>query len=340
MKKFICGILAALALLPMTANADFVPESAMSAADAMEIYDRGEITGGYMMNVEKHTAMNLTDEQIDLFYGAAVNTELTRRVTKNPFGGVCIVLQTAGGERAYFLQSGVQVGKYGSDAYLCYEAKENNEAFDTLYLNFMSSENKYAKDDFFVNTSADYLNYPTEQWAVDDALFAASNCLLPYETGECFGLSLSRENFCTLVGNFIAVSGNYASLEDYLREKNIAYLTNYFSDTDSGTINMLHALGIVGGVSNDAFAPGDPLTREQAAVILKKTADMLGINGKTDQPNFRDKKRISAWATDAVKFVSANGIMTGTDGYFNPDAYINTEQAVAGINRLYRLAQN
>ncbi len=342
MKKLICGALIFAMLMPLCVNAEFVPESSMSAADAMKIYDRGDITGGYMMDVDKHLAMKLSNEQINMFYNAAVNTALTRRVTKNPFGGVCIVLHTAQGEKTYFLESGVEVGKYGNDSYLCYDTRQTNETFDTLYLNFMSSNNKYAKYDFTVNTATDYLNYPTEQWAVDDAIFAASNCLMPFEIGQRFGISLSREDFCSLIGNFIAVSGNYASLEDYLRDKNIAYLTNYFTDTDSSnnTVNMLHALGLVNGVSSDKFAPGDPLTREQAAVIIKKTADMLGISGKTEQLKFTDKKRISSWAADAVKFVSANGIMNGTDGFFNPDAFINTEQAVAGVNRLFKLSLN
>lgn len=342
MKRFICIILATMMSFAGIVCAETpAPGKSLTALEAMGIDSRSEIKSGYMVSLEKCEAMNLSETQIDTFFSAAQNIILTRRLVKNPFNGICIVLQTSAGDKAYYLNSGVQLGTFGSDNYLCYSTAEENDLLDSLYVNFMSSGNKYPKDGITINTT-DYFVFPNDQWAVNDAIFGASHSLLPYDVAECFGLALSRERFCILLGNFIAVYGNYADLSGYLSDKDMAYLTNYFDDTAGcdESINMLHALGIVNGVENNLFTPGNTLSREQAAVMIKKTADLLGIKGTTVKgKKYSDGHLISAWAKDSVDFVVANGIMSETDGQFYPMEYLTTEQAVAAINKFYKLAK-
>ncbi|MBP3359437.1 MAG: S-layer homology domain-containing protein [Clostridia bacterium] len=339
LKKLICTALSFILLSSASAGAEFIPEKNLTMLEAMEIYDAGTVTGGYMMSLEKAQAMKLSGEQINKFISLAGGMTLERRIVKNPFSGVCIVLQTTNGERTYFLNSGVQVGKFGQDNYLCYTASEDNDIIGELYVSFMSSPEKYGHSQFTINESMDFLEFPSEKWAVTEVLYSASNSLLPYGTMEWFGRSISREAFCVMIANLIAVNMNYAKLEDYFRESGTAYLTNYFTDTQNcdSSINMLHALGIVNGKSDELFAPGDALTREEAAVIIKKTAELLKLQGVYNLVDFADLASVSKWAADAVNFVGANKIMTGTDGMFNPSQLLTTEQAVAGINRLYRL---
>lgn len=342
LKRIICAALSFILLSSVSAGAEFVPEKNLTMLETMEIYDTETVTGGYMMSLEKAQAMKLSDEQINKFLNIAGGMTLERRIVKNPFSGVCIVLQTTNGERTYFLNSGVQVGKFGEDNYLCYTASEENDIIGEMYVSFMSSDEKYGYSQFTINEGMDFLAFPGEKWAVDEVLYGAANSLIPYEIMEWFGRAISREAFCIMIANLIAVNMNYAKLEDYFRESGTAFLTNYFTDTQScdSSINMLHALGIVNGKSEELFAPEDALTREEAAVIIKKTADLLRVQGVYKVADFADFADVSPWAADAVNFVGANKIMTGTDGMFNPSQLLTTEQAVAGINRLFKLGNS
>lgn len=96
-------------------------------------------------------------------------------------------------------------------------------------------------------------------------------------------------------------------------------------------VNWAAANGIVNGVSDDTFAPNDPITREQLAAMLMNYAEYKGIDtsaradldGYTDQP--------SAWASEAVQWAVADGLLAGvTDDELQPQGQA-TRALVAAI---------
>ena len=340
MRRSIVVALMAIAMLSTSVFAEYIqPHKELTVLEAMGISNINEINSGYVMSLETEQAVEMTDAQIISFVNDAGDMVLKRRIIKNPFCGVIIVLRTDSGEKTYYINSGVQVGKYGEDNYLCYCTAEENTAIGEIYARFMSSRNKYSCSSFVINNQYDYLVFPEEQWAVEDVLYGASNSLLPYEITASYGKAISREEFCILVANYIAVCGNYNSLDDYFLERDIAYLSNYFTDTAGcdSSINMLVALGVVNGKSENTFGPGDALTREEAAIILKNAAVAAGDDLSIGNVSFTDMNSVSSWAKDAVKAVGSNGVMNGTDGKFGPKDFLTTEQAVAGINKLFKI---
>jgi hypothetical protein len=70
---------------------------------------------------------------------------------------------------------------------------------------------------------------------------------------------------------------------------------------------------IVKGYGNDLFGPNDPITREQMAVILNNYAKFKGYDtsAKADLTAFIDRDEISSWATDALVWANAEGMVTG-----------------------------
>ena len=339
-KNIILASILLFALLYNAAYAGYVePKSELTVFEAMGIFNVDEINCGYIMSIDRQKAMELDRGQIVDFCNGVGDMLLSRRVVKNPFSGVAIVLRTDDGEKTYFLNSGVQIGKYGEDNFLCYVATENNSTLDELYADFMSSNELYNHSLFVINDKTDYLIFPGDKWAVEDVLYGASNSLIPYEITLSFGKAISREEFCILIGNYLCVCGNYYTLDDYFSERGIAYLSNYFIDTVGcdNSINMLYALGIVNGKSDDNFGPGDALTREETAVILKNAAMAAGMELKIKSAGFKDESSVSKWAKDAVNAVGSCGVMTGTDGEFKPKDFLTTEQAITGINKLFKL---
>lgn len=97
--------------------------------------------------------------------------------------------------------------------------------------------------------------------------------------------------------------------------------------------------GITDGVGNDCFAPDDLLTREQLAALLYRYASYKGYDAASDTSlsNFADAGDVSGWASNAMKWAYANGILTGSSQngklYLNPKATATRAQVAAMLMR-------
>ena len=81
----------------------------------------------------------------------------------------------------------------------------------------------------------------------------------------------------------------------------------------SEAVTWAAAKGIVTGASSTAFAPDDPVTREQLATFLCRYAAYQGINTKTsnDLTEFVDSYQISDYAVEAMGWAYDQGLITG-----------------------------
>lgn len=107
-----------------------------------------------------------------------------------------------------------------------------------------------------------------------------------------------------------------------------------FTDTTShwakDYIAIASANGIVNGYSDSIFGPNDPITREQMAVMIVKTAQ---LEPSSTPLSFTDSARVSAWASTAVATAFANKIIKGLpDGRFAPQDNATRAQAAVVIN--------
>jgi hypothetical protein len=94
-------------------------------------------------------------------------------------------------------------------------------------------------------------------------------------------------------------------------------------------------LGVMLGVRGNRFAPNDRLTREQAATILARLANVMGNPLPEHNPTFADNANISSWAIQSVGQVQRSEIMGGLAGNrFNPQGQHTREQSIVTIMRL------
>ena len=73
--------------------------------------------------------------------------------------------------------------------------------------------------------------------------------------------------------------------------------------------------GVVQGISDTHFAPDNNITREQLATMLYRYATLLGLDTTVNSSalnGFADKGGVHSWASDAMAWCVANGIITGT----------------------------
>ncbi|MDD4548888.1 MAG: S-layer homology domain-containing protein [Syntrophomonadaceae bacterium] len=108
-------------------------------------------------------------------------------------------------------------------------------------------------------------------------------------------------------------------------------------------VNTAADAGLVSGYTATTFAPQDPVTREQMAVMIKRA---LAYKGKDVEPTteavtaslarFTDQNVISSWARTSVAAAVQQNIVSGRDnGLFAPAANATRAEAAVMILRMY-----
>ena len=114
-----------------------------------------------------------------------------------------------------------------------------------------------------------------------------------------------------------------------------------FPDVESGTwytdaVAWAAQNGIVNGVSDTEFVPGDDITREQLAAILYRYAACQGydVSQRADLSGFGDASSISGYAQEALSWAHAQGLVLGfEDGSLRPQGNANRAQIAAVLMR-------
>lgn len=116
-----------------------------------------------------------------------------------------------------------------------------------------------------------------------------------------------------------------------------------FTDVESGSyyenaVAWTNENGIVSGISEDCFAPNEPITREQMAAIIYRYAAFKGYDITTSSnTSYTDNDNISDYAKDAVIWAAEKYVMTGnTDGSFAPKANTTRAQTASVFMRMVK----
>lgn len=107
-------------------------------------------------------------------------------------------------------------------------------------------------------------------------------------------------------------------------------------------IRVAQGVGIATGYPDGGFHPKDPITRQDAMVLLKRTMQAVGWSlGSGDQSlldGFRDGAQVSAYAKDAMATMVYYGIITGTpEGMLNPRSNMTRAEMAVVLERALTL---
>ena len=116
----------------------------------------------------------------------------------------------------------------------------------------------------------------------------------------------------------------------------------HFSDVGTDAyyaeaVRWAAALGIVTGYSDGRFGAGDPITRQQMAVMLYRFAKALGMEtaqSGAGAQGFDDFEQVSAYAEEAITWAVNAAILRGADNRLMPQAPCTRAQMVTMLNRL------
>ena len=159
-------------------------------------------------------------------------------------------------------------------------------------------------------------------WAFIELDKAAECGIIPESIRSDMKKEITRKEFSEIVIRLYELQTGEA----------VNYEGQSFTDTDSPDVLKAAKLGIVKGVGDESFAPEFPVTRQEIAVMLKRTLELLCPNmdfsyGKNMVPT--TESNIAEWAIHEVNFMREQGILVGdSNGLVAPTAHTTREQAV------------
>ena len=167
-------------------------------------------------------------------------------------------------------------------------------------------------------------------WAKENVNKAINYEILPDYMQNNYQNNITRAEFCTLLENMLVKKTGLPI--DWLILSKGDITRKEFDDTIYKYVSDISKLGIVSGVGNNSFNPLGDITRQEAAVMLMRTANILDYD--TSAPE-TDLSGAADWAREGVNFVVDRKIMTGTNNGFEPKGKYTKEQAITALVRFY-----
>ncbi len=182
-------------------------------------------------------------------------------------------------------------------------------------------------------------------WAVDYVQEGIIADLIPVSLQNRYTANITRGDFATLAVHGICTILDM-EIEDLVLAKTgktlQAHISEYpFQDSSDSSIIAGNALGIVQGRGENTFDPYAEITRQEAAIMLQKMVAVGGISvADAVAVAVDDVDSIAFWASDAVNYVSQEGIMTTMgDNLFSPLTSYTREQSFATVLRVMKTIQ-
>lgn len=184
-------------------------------------------------------------------------------------------------------------------------------------------------------------NPKVDAWANDFYVQSKGFGLLPTDgvLGSDYTVKITRAQFAALavttyeraLNTTVSVSTDDDAFADCTGNKYVAKAYNL------GILAGYNSADTRAGVS---VGPNDPITREQAAVMLSrlmtKYCDVTGGAQPAKAANLPFKDAVASWARDSIATVYEHGIMAGTSATtFDGKANYTIEQAIVTMYRYY-----
>ena len=188
-------------------------------------------------------------------------------------------------------------------------------------------------------------NTPSD-WAIPEVRAALEAEIVPLSIQGNYRTAITRVRFCELLTTMLMRRMGYDSLEEMIIGEALSIDENIFTDTEGFTIRReiaaANALGIVNGRGNGIFDPASGITRQEAATMLMRAAQVLGISMGENARSFSDLPEAAEWAVSGILYTASlqtpagQAVMNGvSETSFSPTSTYTVEQAILTMVRLF-----
>jgi len=142
---------------------------------------------------------------------------------------------------------------------------------------------------------------------------------------------VTRADFILMLVNMLDLRADITSTFADVQPK------DYYYDA----VSIAKQLGIVTGVNGSSFAPRDPISRQDAMVMLTRALQTTGAikpsaSGSTLE-GYHDSTQIAPYAADSVAAMLEHGLVTGSGGYMKPKSKTSRAEAATFLYRALQL---
>lgn len=275
--------------------------------------------------------------QGDIFASNAQGEEITRIEVQDYEGLSDVHLATIGFNGAEYVAGGYRLGGSEEDPLVLFHST-NGKKWEKITVPGGASgiETIFPTSDgflllgskvwYFENKS---LNTPSS-WALSDIQEAKSYQLISKDLSSLYRSNITRQQFSELcVRIYETFTGKTAN----------SPVSNPFIDTTNPYVLKAYALGIVRGQESNRFAPNNPITRQDLAVMMYSTLKLANIdlNPSRDQwqKPYTDLDQVAKYAKPALQFFNDAGIINGKEaGKIVPRGNTTREEAIAIMMRV------
>lgn len=168
-------------------------------------------------------------------------------------------------------------------------------------------------------------------WAVEQVDAAIAAGLVPENLQQNYTEAVSRGEVAEMFIRLLEKSSE-KDIDALLDEKGVQINPTAFTDTTDKNVLAANALGIINGVGSNRFDPNGTFTRAQIAVILNRTAEVLGVETDGYTHAFTDVS--GHWCDTDLGWPVHAGIINGVgNDRFDPDGVLTTEQSIVMAQR-------
>ncbi|MFD0589215.1 DUF4855 domain-containing protein [Paenibacillus sp. GCM10027627] len=144
---------------------------------------------------------------------------------------------------------------------------------------------------------------------------------------------VTRADFALMVVNMLDLRADITSTFTDVQPK------DYYYDA----VSIAKQLGIVSGVNEVHFAPRDPISRQDAMVMLiralQKTGAIKPSASGSSLEGYSDLSQIEPYAEDSVAAMLELGLAAGSDGYMMPKRMTSRAEAATFLYRALQLVE-
>lgn len=216
---------------------------------------------------------------------------------------------------------------------------------DEIHLLYGYLQNKFRND---VSISYSFYNSTSVDIKIGQQAVMPVGSISNSDAFTDIGSSWAKDYINKLYNNgilFAKQPGLYKPSDNITRAEFAAYLVNTLKldpktsditfkdvkdDSDYASfIKTAAAYKLIAGDAQGYFRPKDPITRQDAAAIMKRAIELFNIDyAALMEPTFIDNNQVSLYAKSAVKLIYNMKIMTGKPGnLFEPKSYTTRAEA-------------
>ena len=191
---------------------------------------------------------------------------------------------------------------------------------------FAEDPNWEEPEDPATDVSEIFTDVPANHWAQAAIQYVYDNGLMTGVSDSAFAPEATTTR--AMIVSMLARMENVTSAAD------AGFADVAADDWYATAVNWAAANGIASGISDDTFAPNDPITREQLAAMLMNVAQWKGqdTSARADLSDYTDAP--STWASEAVQWAVAEGLLAGvTDDQLQPQGQATRAQVAAILER-------